>query len=137
MGKVRDVMTAEPIVLQRDQSIADAARAMRDNDMGSVLVVDGDKLCGIVTDRDIVVRALAESAAPSSPIGTVCTPHLVAVEADDDTAEALRVMQDNAVRRLPVMDHGRIVGMVSIGDLAVEQDEESALADISAARPTQ
>jgi len=137
MGKVRDVMTAEPIVLQRDQSIADAARAMRDNDMGSVLVVDGDKLCGIVTDRDIVVRALAESAAPSSPIGTVCTPHLVAVEADDDTAAALQVMQDNAVRRLPVMEHGRIVGIVSIGDLAVEQDEESALADISAARPTQ
>jgi CBS domain-containing protein len=137
MGKVRDVMTAEPIVLQRDQSIADAARAMRDNAMGSVLVVDGDKLCGLVTDRDIVVRALAESAAPSSPIGAVCTPHLVAVEADDDTTEALQVMQDNAVRRLPVMDHGRIVGMVSIGDLAVEQDEDSALADISAAHPTQ
>jgi CBS domain-containing protein len=137
MGKVRDVMTAEPIVLQRDQSIADAARAMRDNAMGSILVVDGDKLCGLVTDRDIVVRALAESAAPSSPIGAVCTPHLVAVEADDDTTEALQVMQDNAVRRLPVMDHGRIVGIVSIGDLAVEQDEDSALADISTARPSQ
>jgi signal-transduction protein with cAMP-binding, CBS, and nucleotidyltransferase domain len=137
MGKVRDVMTAEPIVLQRDQSIADAARAMRDNAMGSVLVVDGDKLCGLVTDRDIVVRALAESAAPSSPIGAVCTAHLVAVEADDDMTEALQVMQDNAVRRLPVMDHGRIVGVVSIGDLAVEQEEDSALADISAARPSQ
>ena len=62
MATVRDVMTAEPIVLQRDQSIADAARAMRDNAVGSVLVVDGDKLCGLVTDRDIVVRALAESA---------------------------------------------------------------------------
>ncbi len=137
MATVRDVMTAGPIVLQRDQSIADAARAMRDSAVGSVLVVDGDKLCGLVTDRDIVVRALAESADPSSPIGIVCTPHLVAVEAADDAAEALRVMQANAVRRLPVMDQGRIVGMVSIGDLAVGQDEDSALADISAARPSQ
>jgi CBS domain-containing protein len=137
MATVRDVMTAEPIVLERDQSIADAARAMRDNAVGSVLVVDGDQLCGLVTDRDIVVRALAESADPGSPIGIVCTPHLVAVEAADDAAEALRVMQANAVRRLPVMDQGRIVGMVSIGDLAVGQDEDSALADISAARPSQ
>lgn len=137
MATVRDVMTAGPIVLQRDQSIADAARAMRDNAVGSVLVVDGDKLCGLVTDRDIVVRALAESADPSSPIGSVCTPHLVAVEAADDAAQALQVMQANAVRRLPVMDQGRIVGMVSIGDLAVGQDEDSALADISAARPSQ
>jgi CBS domain-containing protein len=137
MGTVRDVMTAEPIVVQRDQSIADAARAMRDNAVGSVLVVDGDKLCGLVTDRDIVVRALAESAPPGSPVGAVCSPDLVAVDAGDDTAEALRVMQANAVRRLPVMDNGHIVGMVSIGDLSVEQDDESALADISAARPNQ
>jgi CBS domain-containing protein len=72
---------------------------------------------------------------PDSPVGDVCSPDLVAVEAEDDTAEAARVMQANAVRRLPVMDRGRIVGIVSIGDLAVEQDENSALADISAARP--
>ncbi len=137
MSKVRDVMTAEPIVLQRSQSIADAARAMRDHAVGSVLVVDGDKLIGLVTDRDIVVRALAESVPPDSPVGRVCSPDLVAVEAEDDTAAAARVMQDNAVRRLPVMEGGRIVGMVSIGDLAVDQDEASALADISAARPNQ
>jgi signal-transduction protein with cAMP-binding, CBS, and nucleotidyltransferase domain len=137
MGKVRDVMTAEPIVLQRDQSIADAAQAMRDHAVGSVLVVDGDKLCGLVTDRDIVVRALAESVPPDSPVGAVCSSDLVAVDAGDDTTEAVRVMQANAVRRLPVMDNGHIVGMVSIGDLAVEQDEESALADISAARPNE
>ena len=135
MSKVRDVMTPEPIVLQRSQSIADAAQAMRDRAVGSVLVVDGDKLCGLVTDRDIVVRAVAEAMPPDSRVGDVCSPDLVAVEAEDDTAEAARVMQANAVRRLPVMDRGRIVGIVSIGDLAVEQDENSALADISAARP--
>jgi CBS domain-containing protein len=133
--KVRDVMTAEPIVLQQDQSIADAAQAMRDASVGAVLIVDGDKLCGLVTDRDIVVRAVAESALPDSPVGQVVSPDLVAVGADDETADAARVMQDNAVRRLPVLDDGRIVGIVSIGDLAVSLGEDSALAQISAADP--
>ena len=137
MTKVRDVMTAEPIVLQQDQSIADAAQAMRDRAVGAVLVVDGDKLCGLVTDRDIVIRAVAESALPDSPVGQVVSPDLVAVSADDETADAARVMQDNAVRRLPVLHDGRIVGIVSIGDLAVSQGEDSALADISAAEPNQ
>jgi CBS domain-containing protein len=135
--KVRDVMTAEPIVLQQDQSIADAAQAMRDASVGAVLVVDGDKLCGLVTDRDIVVRAVAESALPDSPVGQVVSPDLVAVGADDETADAARVMQDNAVRRLPVLDDGRIVGIVTIGDLAVSRGEDSALAQISAADPNE
>src|ERR1700759_2557926 len=99
-------MTAEPIVLQQDQSIADAAQAMRDSAVGAVLVVDGDKLCGLVTDRDIVVRAVAESASPDSPVGRVVSPDLVAVAADDETATAAQVMQDNAVRRLPGADDG-------------------------------
>ena len=137
MTKVRDVMTAEPIVLQQDQSIADAAQAMRDAAVGAVLVVDGDKLCGLVTDRDIVVRAVADRAQPDSPVGQVVSADLVAVGADDEAAEAARIMQDNAVRRLPVLDDGRIVGIVTIGDLAVSQGEDSALADISAAEPNQ
>ena len=137
MTKVRDVMTAEPIVLQQDQSIADAAQAMRDASVGAVLIVDGDKLCGLVTDRDIVVRAVAESALADSPVGQVVSPDLVAVGADDETADAARVMQDNAVRRLPVLDDGRIVGIVSIGDLAVSLGEDSALAQISAADPNE
>jgi CBS domain-containing protein len=135
--KVRDVMTAEPIVLQQDQSIADAAQAMRDTSVGAVLVVDGDKLCGLVTDRDIVVRAVADSALPDSPVGQVVSPDLVAVDADDETIDAARVMQDHAVRRLPVLEDGRIVGIVSIGDLAVSQGEDSPLAHISAADPNE
>jgi CBS domain-containing protein len=135
--KVRDVMTAEPIVLQQDQSIADAAQAMRDTAVGAVLVVDGDRLCGLVTDRDIVIRAVAESAPPDSPVGPLVSPDLIAVAADDEADDAARVMQDHAVRRLPVMDDGRIVGIVSLGDLAVSRGEDSALADISAAEPNQ
>ena len=137
MTKVRDVMTAEPIVLQQDQTIADAAQAMRDTAVGAVLVVDGDRLCGLITDRDIVVRAVAESALPDSPVGPLVSSDLIAVGADDDADDAARVMQAHAVRRLPVMDDGRIVGIVSIGDLAVSRGEDSALADISAAEPTQ
>ena len=137
MTKVRDVMTAEPIVLQQDQSIADAAQAMRDNAVGAILVVDGERLCGLVTDRDIVVRAVAEAAPLDSPVGRVVSPDLIAVGADDEADDAARVMQANAIRRLPVMDDGRIVGIVSIGDLAVSRGEDSALADISAAEPRQ
>ena len=137
MTKVRDVMTAEPIVLQQDQSIADAAQAMRDNAVGAILVVDGDRLCGLVTDRDIVVRAVAEAVPLDSPVGRVVSPDLIAVGADDEADDAARVMQANAIRRLPVMDDGRIVGIVSIGDLAVSRGEDSALADISAAEPRQ
>ena len=137
MTKVRDVMTAEPIVLQQDQTIADAAQAMRDTAVGAVLVVDGDRLCGLITDRDIVVRAVAESAPPDSPVGPLVSADLIAVGADDEADDAARVMQANAVRRLPVMDDGRIVGIVSIGDLAVSRGEDSALADISAAEPNQ
>ncbi len=137
MTKVRDVMTTEPIVLQQDQSIADAAQAMRDTAVGAVLVVDGDRLCGLVTDRDIVVRAVAERALPDSPVGQVVSADLVAVGADDDAADAARIMQANAVRRLPVLDGGRIVGIVSIGDLAAGHGADSALADISAAEPNQ
>jgi len=135
--KVRDVMTSEPIVLQQDQTIADAAQAMRDTAVGAVLVVDGDRLCGLITDRDIVVRAVAESAPPDSPVGPLVSADLIAVGADDEADDAARVMQANAVRRLPVMDDGRIVGIVSIGDLAVSRGEDSALADISAAEPSQ
>jgi CBS domain-containing protein len=94
----------EPIAVQRDQSIAGAARAMRDNAVGSVLVARGDTLCGLVADRDIVVRALAESALPDSPVGEVCSPDLVAVNSGDDADEAVQVMRENAARRLPVMD---------------------------------
>ena len=137
MTKVRHVLPAEPIVLQQHQTIADAAQAMRDTAVGAVLVVDGDRLCGLITDRDIVVRAVAESAPPDAPVGPLVSPDLIAVGADDEAGDAARVMQAHAVRRLPVMKDGRIVGIVTIGDLAVSRGEDSALADISAAEPNQ
>lgn len=134
-SKVRDVMTPDPIGVYYDQTIAEAARAMRDAGIGAVLVVNGEELCGVVTDRDLIVRAVADSIGPDQAVGPLCTPDLIGVNAEDDTKEALRLMRENAVRRLPVIDDGQIAGMVSLGDIAREHDSGSALADVSKAKP--
>jgi CBS domain-containing protein len=135
---VRDVMTPDPIVLDASASVRDAARAMRTRDVGDVLVRSAGKLCGIVTDRDIVVRAIAEDAGDpaSTPIGDICTEDVECLGPDDDADDAVRLMRDRAIRRVPVVENGQPVGIVSIGDLAVRRDRESALGEISAAPPT-
>jgi CBS domain-containing protein len=133
--KVRDVMSTDPIVLHQDETIADAARAMRANSVGAVLVADGDRLRGLVTDRDIVVRAVADDKGPQTPVAQVCSAEIVAVDAGEDAGEAVRLMREHAVRRLPVIDNGQLAGIVSLGDLAEAMDHDSALGQISAAAP--
>jgi signal-transduction protein with cAMP-binding, CBS, and nucleotidyltransferase domain len=133
--RVGDVMTPGPIILRHDQLVADAARVMRDQGVGLVLVTQEDRLYGVLTDRDIVVRAIAESGGPDTELAAICSRHVVAVNAGDDIAEAVRLMRENTVRRLPVIDNGQVVGLVSLGDLAARRDDNSALADISAAEP--
>jgi CBS domain-containing protein len=109
---------------------------MRDDDIGEVIVSDGDRLLGIVTDRDIVVRAIAEGLDPvREKVDTVFSGDVNTVSADAPIEEAIRVMSERAVRRLPVMEGERIVGVVALGDLAMERDTNSALADISSAAP--
>jgi CBS domain-containing protein len=132
--KIRDIMTPDPVGVYYDQTIADTARVMRDAGVGAVLVVNGDSLSGVVTDRDLVVRGLAEGAGPDSPVGPLCSAKLVGVEADAAADEAERLMAENAVRRLPVIDAGQIVGMVTLGDLAAT-DGNSPLAALSKAEP--
>lgn len=145
---VRDVMTREPVTCAPSTTIEEAARLMRDRDIGDVLVCDGDALRGIVTDRDIVVRCVAGGADVSrSTIGDVCTGDVLSVTPATSVEDAARTMRDAAIRRLPVVDGGRPVGIVSLGDLAVELDRTSTspgagsadpgevLADISAAEP--
>ncbi|MGD0554599.1 MAG: CBS domain-containing protein [Streptosporangiaceae bacterium] len=133
--KVRDVMTPEPIGVYFDQTIADAARVMREAGVGAVLVVRDQELAGVVTDRDIVIRGVAEGKTASDPIGPLCSADLVGVNADADTDEAEMVIRDNAVRRLPVIGDGEVHGMVSLGDLAIAHTPDSALADLSRAAP--
>ncbi|MEH1125214.1 CBS domain-containing protein [Micromonospora sp. CPCC 206061] len=132
---VRDVMTPGPVTVAPDATLIDAAQQMRDKDIGDVLVVDLDgHLRGIVTDRDIVVRALADGReARVTMVGDVCSPDPVSVAPDDDVERAVDMMRGKAVRRLPVVENGRLVGVVSLGDMAIERDPQSALGQISAA----
>jgi CBS domain-containing protein len=133
---IRNVMTPNPVTVPSTVSIADAARAMREADVGTVIVLDGDQICGIVTDRDLVVRGLALGGDPAAPtLGKICSRKLTTVAPSDGVGEAVRLMQEKAIRRLPVVENGQVVGIVSIGDLARKLDRKSALGEISAAPP--
>nr|WP_199702035.1 CBS domain-containing protein [Jiangella rhizosphaerae] len=134
---VADVMTREVVAVPVAASVADAARAMRDHDIGDVLALDEGLVWGIVTDRDLVVRVLAEGMDPdATTVADVCSGDLVTVRPGDDAGRAVELMRSAAVRRLPVVDdQGRPQGVVSLGDLALASDPRSALADISAAPP--
>jgi CBS domain-containing protein len=137
MRNIREVMTDQLVTLPAEASIVDAGRAMRENDIGDVVLLDGDRFTGLVTDRDIVVRAVAEGKDPSSTqLRDVATEDVRTVTLDSTVAEAVNIMRGAAVRRIPVLDGDRPVGIVSIGDLAVQEDEGSALADISEAPPS-
>jgi CBS domain-containing protein len=133
---IEQVMTPNPLIYSAETSVFDAARAMRDNEVGDVLVEQDGELCGLVTDRDIVVRVLAEPLDPgSTPIGHICSSELATVDAAAPIDEAVGIMRERALRRLPVVRNGRPVGIVSLGDLAIDADPRSALAEISSAPP--
>jgi len=135
--KVRDVMTSEVVYLPAETTIDEAARAMRERDIGDVVVTDGPTLAGVVTDRDIVLRAVAERRdTTSTSLAAIATRELVMIEQDASTDEAAKVMRERAVRRLLVCDDDRqLVGIVSLGDLARAADPSSTLSDISEAAP--
>lgn len=133
---VRDVMTAKPRELSSSATLAEAAQIMREDDIGAVLVEESGQTKGIVTDRDIVVRGIAAGKNPNdTPVKEVCSTKLVSVKPDDEIDEAVRIMREQAVRRIPVMEDGHAVGILSIGDLAVERDQSSVLGQVSAAPP--
>jgi CBS domain-containing protein len=135
---VRDVMTADPIVLDLSATVRDAARAMRARDVGDVLVANEGRLWGIVTDRDIVVRAVADLAEQAAlcKLAEICSTDVQCLGPDDEIEDAIRVMERSAIRRIPVVEEGRAIGVVTLGDLAVARDRQSALGRISAAPPT-
>jgi CBS domain-containing protein len=134
---VRDVMTAPVVGLSETATLVEAAQHMRFSDIGDVLVVEGDQVRGIVTDRDIVVRAIAENRDPNSTtIGEIASREAVTIGPDQPAAEAVELMRGHALRRLPVVEDGHLVGVLSLGNLAEWRDPESALADISAAAPS-
>ena len=132
-AKVRDVMTPGPIGVDYYQSIGEAARTMRDWGVGAVLVVNDQSLHGLITDRDLVVRAVAEARRSDEPVGPLSSADLIGVDVDADAGEAARLMRQHAVRRLPVIEDGQVTGIVSLGDLAVHDNPATALATVSRA----
>ena len=126
---IRDVMTPNPTYVSPDDSIQNAARIMRDEDTGAVPVVENGRAVGIVTDRDIVVRAVAENGQMNRPIREIVTGNVVAARPDMSTREAAELMSEHQVRRLPVVENDHLVGIVSIGDLAVKEGRDSRVGD--------
>jgi CBS domain-containing protein len=130
---VGEVMTPNPATIDPDAPVAGAARLMREQDIGAVVVADDGRPVGIVTDRDIAVRVVAEGRDPrETPVRDAASGDVEAVRPDTKISDATELMRLRAVRRLPVVEGGTIVGIVSLGDLAVERDRESVLGQISA-----
>ncbi|MBK3639177.1 CBS domain-containing protein [Streptomyces sp. MBT33] len=134
---VREVMTPGVVAVRPGASLVEAAQLMRTQDIGDVLVADGQRIVGVLTDRDITVRAVAEGIDPLTVSArSVCTPDPVVIGPDDPVGTAVALMRTYAVRRLPVVEDGLPVGVVSLADLAVAEDPDSALAEIGRAEPT-
>jgi CBS domain-containing protein len=136
MQKVSDLMTEKPITLPASATVVQAAQCMRDQNIGAIIVMDNRQLCGIVTDRDIVVRCVAEgSSIAEKTLKAVCSPSVMTLTPGDDADRALTMMRERAIRRVPVVSGGEVVGIVSLGDLALDRDPRSALGCISSAPP--
>jgi CBS domain-containing protein len=133
---IREVMTADPRTVEAGATCVDAAREMRDGDVGSVVVVENGAVAGIVTDRDIVVRVVADGTDPSTAkVRDAATMNPVTLTVDQSVDDAIRVMREQDIRRIPVVQDNRPAGIVSLGDLAIERDTDSALADIASEPP--
>ena len=137
MTKMRDIMSAAPVCMAPGESVSAAAKTMKQHGIGTVLVLTDGRFSGLVTDRDITVRVLADSRDPlTTRIGDICSGELVVLGPDDDVIEATRLVRERAVRRIPVLQDGIPVGVVSIGDLALEKEAASALSGVSSAPPS-
>ena len=134
--KVHEVMTDNPRCVTPETPVAEAARLMKSEDVGSLPILEGDKVTGIVTDRDIVLQAVAEGKDPSGmPVREIASRELVTIRPDEDLSEALQLMASYQVRRLPVVDEdNRLVGVLAQADVAAgakEKDSGQMLQDIS------
>lgn len=135
MMKVSEIMTSQVETCSTDTPIQEVASQMLSLDVGSIPVVENGKLAGIITDRDIVIRGIASQFSLDTPVGQILSSDLVTGTPDMDTEDAAMLMAEHQIRRLPIVDNDQIVGIVSLGDVAVKDpsDEESeiALEDIS------
>ena len=126
---VRDVMTTNPRCVSPNDSIQIAARIMKEEDTGVVPIVDNGRPVGVITDRDIVVRAVADGSQANKPVREIASSDLVCATPDMSTREATRIMSERQIRRLPVVEGDRLVGIVSLGDIAVKEGKDSRTGD--------
>lgn len=128
--KCREIMTKNVRTATRGSSLREVATLMRDGDMGAVPIVDGGRLVGIVTDRDIVVRAVSDGKTPDSPVSEAMTAELFTVKPDDFVFEAVRLMGDKQIRRIPVVNEdGSLAGIIAMADVALEMEDEREIAE--------
>jgi CBS domain-containing protein len=128
--RASEIMTKSVRTATREMSLREVAAMMREGDMGAVPVVDNGQLIGIVTDRDIVVRAVAESKTADTPVGEIMTAELFTVAPDDFVFEAIRLMGDKQIRRIPVVDaDGKLVGIIAMADVVLESEDEREIAE--------
>ncbi|MEA2495700.1 MAG: hypothetical protein QOJ29_3611 [Thermoleophilaceae bacterium] len=132
---IRDLLKGDPVTVEADATVEDAAKLMDEKDVGNVLVVENDEVKGIITDRDIVVRVIAKGEGPDASVKEAATTDLETLEPDASIDDAIQKMEQANVRRLPVVEDGKPIGVITLGDLAEAKDKDSALADISAASP--
>ena len=121
MSTISEIMTEDCKTVGPKDSIKQAAIIMRDNDIGFVPVVEGSRLVGVVTDRDLVIRALADDSPGSTSVGDVLSTDIKTVSSDTTVDDAAELMAANQIRRLPVVDNGELRGVISIGDLAIRE----------------
>jgi CBS domain-containing protein len=134
---VAEVMTKEPESLPATATVGEAAQIMRDKNIGDVIILEDGAVCGIVTDRDIVIRGLASGGDLKTKLGDICTRDVTTLEGSSKIGDAVKLMEEKAVRRLPVVEEGKPIGIVTLGDLALVRDRDSALGQVTAAPPTQ
>ena len=128
--RCHEIMTSSVKTATRDMTLHEVAALMREGDMGAIPVVEDGKLVGIVTDRDIVVRSIAEGKDASANIGEAMTSEIFSVKPDDFVFEAIRLMGDKQIRRIPVVDdNGRLAGIIAIADIALEMEDEREIAE--------
>lgn len=127
--KIRDVMTPNPRSVSPNDTIQTAAQVMQTEDTGAVPVVSDGRLLAVVTDRDIVVRVVAEGGSFSSRVGDIATQGVVCATPEMSTSDASELMSEHQIRRLPVVENDRLVGIVSLGDLAVKEGKDSRWGD--------
>jgi CBS domain-containing protein len=134
MRKISEVMTSDVKVVRPDDNVQNAAAIMADQEVGALPVCDGTRLQGMITDRDIAVRAVANGRGSDTPVREVMSEDIIWCSEDDDTQEVLRRMGDSQIRRIPVLDSNRnLIGIVALGDLALEDEEnvDETLREIS------